>query len=208
VNAPIARHPHGATSSVEARILETARAHVQKLGAKRVTVVAIAEELGMTHANVYRYFPSKAALLDAVTTMWLRPLEVRLREVAEGADPAADKLERLLMAVHGAYRRTLEAEPKLFDLLVDSLEKGRPAATQHRARVQAEVQRIVEDGVNGGGFAFTDRRRAMALIFDVAHRFIHPAALRLDRDVQRAALANRFETALGLVMRALRFGRG
>jgi AcrR family transcriptional regulator len=208
MNAPVLRNPRGPTSSVEARILDTARAHVQKFGAKRVTVVAIAEELGMTHANVYRYFPSKAGLLDAVTTMWLRPLEARLREVAEGADPAADKLERLLMAVHGAYRRTLETEPKLFDLLVDAVEKARPAATQHRARVQGEVQRIVEDGVNSGGFAFTDRRRAMALIFDVAHRFIHPAAMRLDRDVQRAALANRFETALGLVMRALRFGRG
>jgi AcrR family transcriptional regulator len=208
MNAPVLRNPRGPTSSVEARILDTARAHVQKFGAKRVTVVAIAEELGMTHANVYRYFPSKAGLLDAVTTMWLRPLEARLREVAEGADPAADKLERLLMAVHGAYRRTLETEPKLFDLLVDAVEKARPVATQHRARVQGEVQRIVEDGVNSGGFAFTDRRRAMALIFDVAHRFIHPAAMRLDRDVQRAALANRFETALGLVMRALRFGRG
>lgn len=208
MTAPPVRASVGGASSGEARILETARAHVQKFGAKRVTIVAIAEELGMSHANVYRHFPSKAALLDAVTQAWLRPLEARLREVAEGADPAADKLERLLMAVHSAYRRTLETEPKLFDLLIEALEKGRPVAIQHRARVQAEAQRIVEDGINGGGFAFTDRRRAMALVFDVAHRFIHPAAMKLDRDVQRAALANRFEAALGLVMRALRFGRG
>ena len=194
--------------SVEARILDAARAHVGKFGPKRVTVVAIAEELGMTHANVYRHFSSKAALLDAVTAGWLRPLEASLHAVVDGADPAHDKLERVLMAVHGAYRRTLETEPRLFELLIDALENGRPVARQHRGRVQGEVQRIVEDGIADGAFALTDRRRAMALIFDVAHRFIHPAAMRLDRDVNRAALAARFEAALGLIVRALRFGRG
>ena len=194
--------------SVETRILDAARAHVAKFGPKRVTVVAIAEELGMTHPNVYRHFASKAALLDAVTAAWLRPLESSVHAVVEGADPAHDKLERVLMAVHGAYRRTLETEPKLFDLLIDALEHERPVARQHRSRVQGEVQRIVEDGIGDGAFALTDRRRAMALIFDVAHRFIHPAAMRLDRDVNRAALAARFEAALGLIVRALRFGRG
>ena len=130
--------PHA--QGVEARILEAARAEVLKFGAKRATVVGVAERLGMSHANVYRHFASKAALLDAVTAAWLRPLEVRLHEVAEGADPADDKLERALIALHGAYRRTLDAEPQVFDLLVDAFEKGRPAAKHHRARVQAEVQ--------------------------------------------------------------------
>ena len=64
-----------ATESVEARLLEIARAHVRKFGAARVTVVGIAAEAGMTHANVYRYFPSKAELLEEITGSWLRALE-------------------------------------------------------------------------------------------------------------------------------------
>jgi len=194
--------------SLESRIVDVARAHIGKFGPSRVTVVAIAEEISMTHANVYRHFASKAALLDAVTSSWLRPLESSVHEVVEGADPAHDKLERVLMAMHGAYRRILETEPQLFDLLIDSLKNERPVARQHRSRVQGEVQRIVEDGIAGGAFAMTDRRRAMALIFDVAHRFIHPAAMRFDRDINRAALTARFEAVMGLIVRALRFGRG
>ena len=162
----------------------------------------------MTHANIYRHFASKAVLLDAVTAAWLRPLEASAHTVVEGADPAHDKLERVLIAVHGAYRRTLETEPNLFKLLIDALENERPIARQHRSRVQGEVQRIVEDGIAGGAFAITDRRWAMALIFDVVHRFINPTAMLLDRDVNRAALAARFEAALALIVRALRFGRG
>ena len=45
----------------------------------------------MTHANVYRYFPSKAALFEEIAASWLRPMRARLREAAEGAGSADDK---------------------------------------------------------------------------------------------------------------------
>ena len=61
--------------SVEARILEIARAHMRKFGAARATIVGVAQDAGMTHANVYRYFPSKATLFEEITASWLRPLE-------------------------------------------------------------------------------------------------------------------------------------
>jgi hypothetical protein len=47
----------------------------------------------------------------------------------------------------------------------------------------------------------------MSLIFDAAHRFIHPVALRLDRDASAHAKAGRFETALAMTLRTLRAGR-
>ncbi len=196
-----------AAESVEARILEIARAHVRKFGSARVTVVGVAQEAGMTHANVYRYFPSKAALLEEITASWLRPIETRLREAAEGADPAYDKLENMLTTVHRAYRHKLESDPAVFDLLIEALEEDRGSARRHRARVQSEIQRVVEEGVASRAFAMTDRRRAMSLIFDAAHRFIHPIALRLDKDIAGAALASRFETIVAMTLRMLRAGR-
>ena len=122
--------------SNEARLVEIARAHVRKFGHARTTVVGVAADAGMTHANVYRYFPSKTALLDEVVASGLRPLEARLREAAEGADPAYDKLERMLLAVHRDYRSKLDDDPELFDLLVDALARNRPSARKHRSRVQ------------------------------------------------------------------------
>jgi len=193
--------------STEARLLDIARAHVRKFGAARTTIVGIAAEAGMTHANVYRYFPSKGELLEEITASWLRPLEARLREAADGADPAYDKLERMLLAVHRTYRQKLESDPALFDLLIDALEKERPSARKHRSRVQSEIQRVVEEGIASGAFAMADRRRALSLIFDAAHRFIHPVALKLDKDAPAAPLAGRFEKIVSMVLRALRTGR-
>ena len=197
-----------ASEPVEARILDIAREHLRKFGAARTTVVGIALEAGMTHANVYRYFPSKEALFEEITASWLRPLEARLREAADGADPAYDKLERMLLAIFRAYRQTLETDAQVFDLLVDALDKGRGSARKHRARVQSEIQRVVEDGIASGAFAMSDRRRALSLIFDAAHRFIHPLALRLDAQTPGPALEARFERVIDLVLRALRAGRG
>jgi AcrR family transcriptional regulator len=196
-----------APEPAESRLMAIAAEHVRRFGAKRMTVVGVAEEAGMTHANVYRYFPSKTALLEEITAAWLRPLEARLREAAEGADPAYDKLERMLMAVHLTYRGKLDDDPALFDLLIDSLLKERASARKHRARVQSEMQRVVEEGVASGAFAMADRRRALALVFDASHRFIHPVAMRLDRDAPAAALAQRFERIVSMTLRALRTGR-
>ena len=195
------------TEANEARLVDIARAHVRKFGHARTTVVGVAADAGMTHANVYRYFPSKAALLDEVVASGLRPLEARLREAADGADPAHDKLERMLIAVHRDYRAKLDDDPAIFDLLIEALARDRPSARKHRARVQSEIQRVLEEGVASGAFAMTDRRRAMSLLFDAAHRFIHPVALRLDRDAPADAVASRFETVLAMTLRALRTGR-
>ncbi len=193
--------------SNEARLVEIAHAHVRRFGHARTTVVGVAADAGMTHANVYRYFPSKTALLDEVVAASLRPLERRLRDAADGADPAHDKLERILMAVHRDYRMKLDSDPALFDLLIEALAKNRASARKHRSRVQLDVQQVVEEGIASGAFAMTDRRRAMSLIFDAGHRFIHPVALRLDKDAAPRAVETRFEAVLAMTLRALRTGR-
>jgi AcrR family transcriptional regulator len=198
----VATLPPAETS--EARLVEIARAHVRKFGHARTTVVGVAAEAGMTHANVYR---SRTALLDEVVASGLRPLEARLREAADGADPAHDKLERMLIAIHRDYRGKLDDDPALFDLLIEALAKNRSSARKHRARVQSEIQWVLEEGVASGAFAMTDRRRAMSLVFDAAHRFIHPVALRLDKDAAAGVVATRFETVLAMTLRALRSGR-
>ena len=104
------------------RLLGIATEHLSRLGPKRVTVVAVAAEAGMTHANVYRYFPSKDALLDAVAGRWLRDVEARLAGIADAPDPADDKIERLPQAPATGQRDARVDEPKLFAV---HLENGR-----------------------------------------------------------------------------------
>jgi AcrR family transcriptional regulator len=192
--------------AADQRILEVAAEHLRRFGPKRTTIVAIAEAAGMSHANVYRYFPSKQALFEAVTALWLKPVERALRLIVEGQDPAYDKLERALAALQRAYREKLDSDPILFRLLCEAIEKGHVVARKHRNRVQIEIQAIVEEGIGSGSFRLHDRRRAMALVFDLAHRFIQPVSIALDKNVSAAELEFRAGRVIAVIQRSLTFG--
>jgi AcrR family transcriptional regulator len=195
-------------TSPDARILAAAADFLRRVGPARATIVQIAEAAGMSHANVYRYFPSKAALIEEVTAAWLRPVEAEARAIADGPDPAPDKLERLLFAIHRAYRDKLESDPKLFAILADAATANEGVARKHRARLQAIVQRVVEEGLAQGAFPGADLRRSMETLFDLCHRFLHPVAVQLDRELSRAAVAARAGRAARLALRSLARGVG
>lgn len=195
------KHPR--SESADTRILDLAAEHVRRHGLERTTVVSIAREAGMSHANVYRYFPSKEALVDAVSAHWLRSVERGLHDIADAPDPADDKLERLLVAVHRAYRKKLDTDPNVFRLFTSAVAEGRGVARKHRTRLQGEIAHILEEGMGGGTFQVTDPRRALAYVFDSAHRFIHPVCVSMDAEVQAIQIEHRFERIVGVILRVL-----
>jgi AcrR family transcriptional regulator len=177
--------------AADVRLLGIATEHLSRLGPKRVTVVAVAAEAGMTHANVYRYFPSKDALLD----------------LAQPApDPADDKIERLLTALATVQRDALVDEPNLFAVHLDATVAARPIARRHRVRLRSLVERVVEEGITSGIFSARDRERAIAYIFDASYRFTHPLAIQHDAEVPRDLIEARFGAVIHAIQRVLRSG--
>ena len=192
--------------ATDVRLLEIATCALRRHGPRRTTVVDIATEAGMSHANVYRHFSSKAALFDAVTAAWLRPIEAQLRVVTESPDPATDKLERLLLTLHRGYRDKLDIDAVLFALFVESVRTDGALARRHRGRVQQNVASIIDEGRSQGSFAL-ETRIALALTFDICHRFIHPSAVEIDASVGRAAIDTRAARVVRLLLRGLAGGR-
>ena len=48
------------------RIMEAAEALFRRMGFPKTAVADIAAELGMSPANIYRFFPSKNAIVEAI----------------------------------------------------------------------------------------------------------------------------------------------
>lgn len=195
------------SGALEDRIIDETLAHLRRHGAGRTTVLSIAQALGVSHAALYRYFPSKAELFDAATARALRPLEDELRAIVEAPDPAGDKLERIIHALNRAYRGACLNDPELFELMAKAAVEGRGIGRKHRARAQAAVQRVVEEGIGSSAFAVADARRGVAFVFDALHRFIHPVSVGLDRDAPNAAIQQRLDRVMRVVARALTSGR-
>lgn len=190
----------------DARILELAAEHIRQFGVERTSVTGIAEAAGMSHANVYRYYPSKMALFEEITADWLKPLEAGLRIIADAPDPAFDKLERMVLAIHRTYRQKLEADPKIFQLFVDAAAKAAVVARRHRGRIELELHRILDEGAGSGLIEIRDAKACLLLVLNSLHRFIDPAAVAHDIDQPRSQLEDRVGRALDLLRLGLSQG--
>jgi len=85
----------GTSTSVEA-ILEATRQVIANRGPARFTLSAIAEAAGVSRPTLYRWFPSKAALLDALSDYEEKRFEVRLEAVIAAQSTPARRLDAAL----------------------------------------------------------------------------------------------------------------
>ena len=200
--------PQISREPTDQRLLTLAGEHLKRFGRAKLTVVGIAEEAGMTHANVYRYFPSKQALLESVVDAWLKGVERRLVDIADGPDPADDKLERLLMAMARANREIMAEDPELFAVLKSALIKRSAVTRRNRARIRLLIERVVDEGMSTGTFSPRDRDQAIAFVIDAMHRFVHPVSIRVRcRHAGCTSLDLRMATMIRVVLaRAWRTG--
>jgi AcrR family transcriptional regulator len=157
------------------RILEAAEEILRRFGPGKATVVDVARALGVSHGSVYRHFPSKAALRDAVTARWLHRVGAPLAAVVASDEPAPERLHHwltLLIAIkHGKQRD----DPELFATYQALAAQSRDGVTAHVDELVGQLTAIVADGVAAGDFAATDPAVAARAVFDATARFHNPA---------------------------------
>ncbi|TMJ41841.1 MAG: TetR/AcrR family transcriptional regulator [Alphaproteobacteria bacterium] len=90
-----------------ARIIETAEMLFRRMGFAKTAVADIAGELGMSPANIYRFFSSKHAIVEAICQHCLAELEAKAWAVARSPGPASQRIEQLIMAVVNYHKDNL-----------------------------------------------------------------------------------------------------
>lgn len=83
------------STSVEA-ILEATRRVIAERGPEKLTLSAIAKTAGVSRPTLYRWFPSKDALLDALTTYEEERFVLELRAVIEAQSTSVRRLDAAL----------------------------------------------------------------------------------------------------------------
>ena len=169
-----------AVEGVRFRLIAAAGTEIRQIGPRRMTISGIAGRLGMSHANVYRYFADKNGLIEAVLNGWLRVIEQRLQDIVDGPDPADDKLERFLATLARAYAEGVSQDPAVFQLLVET-EHAPTEAERHRRRIETLVEQIIEEGNVTRLFSGGDSRRMAVLALDLSCRFCEPAMVWAGR---------------------------
>src|SRR5438309_4306666 len=88
------------SDEARARILEAAEEQFRRAGYHRTSVADIAAGLGMSPANIYRFFPSRDAINESICGRVVNEVADIASAVARTNAPAMEKLDQLLTAVH------------------------------------------------------------------------------------------------------------
>ena len=136
-------HPQAKTKpdDTRVRIMETAEALFRRLGFAKTAVVDIAGELGMSPANVYRFFPSKNAIVEAICQRCLAELEDKAWAVARSPGAASVRLERLTLEILAYHKENLLVEQRVHDMVLVAIEDNWGAIRAHKDVIRTSWSR-------------------------------------------------------------------
>ncbi|WP_225844707.1 TetR/AcrR family transcriptional regulator [Streptomyces sp. HPF1205] len=160
------------------RILEATEDVLRRYGPAKATVVDVARALGVSHGSVYRHFPTKSLLREAVTQRWLDRNRDELEVfAADTAAPAPERLRRWLDGLFAAKRRKALGDPELFATFTVLAGEKRGTVTRHIEEMTEQLRRILADGTARGEFAPPPAGlpAAARAVWDATTRYHDPA---------------------------------
>ena len=182
------------------RILEVTEDVLRRFGLAKATVVDVARALDVSHGSVYRHFPSKQSLRQAVAKRWLERVSAPLAEIAEGSGPAPARLERWLRTLCLAKQKKLLEDPEMFATYLTLANEACVVVKAHKEALADQIAGILADGVKQGAFDVTDVKASARAILDGICRYYHPAH---SEDWKDPDLAVRFDALLALLLRGV-----
>src|ERR1051326_6743323 len=96
----------------------TAEALFRRLGFAKTAVADIAAELKMSPANIYRFFDSKNAIVEAICKRCLSEVEEKAWAVARSKAPASQRLEKLILEILAYHKENLVTEHRVNELVL------------------------------------------------------------------------------------------
>jgi AcrR family transcriptional regulator len=182
------------------RILEATEDVLRRYGLAKATVVDVARALDVSHGSVYRHFPSKASLRQAVAKRWLDRANAPLEKIAEASGPAPARLEKWLRTMFEIKYKKVHEDPEMFATYLTLAQEACEAVKAHKERLVGQVAHILSDGVKQGAFQVADVKTTARAVFDATTPYHHPAHSDEWKDPQLAA---RIDALLALLLRGL-----
>src|SRR5918996_2468502 len=141
---PAATRPEGALTRSQAARRERVIRAALDLGAEggydAVQMRDVAGRADVALGTIYRYFPSKDALLLAVMVQWLGDLEQRgMRHPPRASSTTVERI----MDVLGRALRSMDREPRLTAAVIAAMTAGDPASVAAIGEVTETMARIM-----------------------------------------------------------------
>lgn len=177
-----------------ARIVESAEALFRRLGFAKTAVADIAADLGMSPANIYRFFPSKSAIVECICQRCLGEVETKMWAVARSPASASARMERLILEILAYHIENFTTERRVHDMVMAAIEDSWETIRAHKEVVRTVIEAILRDGIASGEFEAVDPRETAPAMQMSLVAFLNPVligqCLRDEVDLEACARAN------------------
>jgi AcrR family transcriptional regulator len=182
------------------RILEVTEDVLRRFGLAKATVVDVARALDVSHGSVYRHFPSKASLREAVAKRWLDRVNAPLQAIADSPEAAPARLELWLRTMITIKHKKVSDDPEMFETYLTLAQEACKVVKAHKDGLVDQIVHILADGVREGTFEVADTQATARALFDATSRFHHPAHADEWSDPEFGA---RIDALLALLLKGL-----
>lgn len=158
-------------------IAAAAERALDRLGYRKTTVVDVATELGMSSANIYRFYGSKDDLRSAVLKRMLDANFQLAVRITKSSGRAAQRLTRLAGMQFTESGRLITGRPALFDLLRHAFVRNDVLLKHHFERMTELIQLVIEDGIRSGEFGHQRADKTARLFVVSSASLWHPTLL-------------------------------
>ena len=183
------------------RILAKADELFRHFGFAKTTVADIAAGLAMSPANIYKSFPSKDAIIQAVAEQELTELKKSIEAAVSSSPGALARIEALALAVFHWHRELLRHESQLFQLVLFVNAQHWDCTRDFKAFLLRAIIKLIEAGVQSGEFHLSDSSATARVLIDCLAVVIEPTA---SPDPNNKLTEKRVRALVGFLGKALR----
>lgn len=172
-------------SDTHRQILAVAQRLFTTIGYRKTTVADIAAELGMSPANVYRFFESKKAINEGVAELLLDGIARQLEVIAAADTAPPVRVAQFLRALHRLSEDTFLTNQRVNDMVEDAMVESWSVCVAYSLRVREALASIVAEGQASGHFRIEDPSAAAACVMGSMTCFMHPLMMASSVELGR-----------------------
>jgi AcrR family transcriptional regulator len=127
-------------------IVEAAERLFSEVGFKEATLADIAHELHMSLADVFRLFPTRAKINEAVGRRLLSEVEAKVDNIVKNSGQASEKLRACVEALAKANVQRVRTNRKLHELIETAFRENWTIVYQHQQEIEKSLTKIISQG--------------------------------------------------------------
>lgn len=156
------------------RILDAAERLFRHYGYSKTTVADVARDLGMSPANIYRFFASKVEIHQAICGRMLAMSYELAANICHQKISASDRLRQFVRSQYQLTLDTMLDQQKVHEMVIVAIERDWHVIEKHIDSIHALIADVIREGIAAGEFADQDPEVASRCFGAATVNLCHP----------------------------------